>query len=463
MSEIISTIAHFLYTGFHSPSAVHHEGQPSLYDKAIKTDDDWPMGSLVKSALHFSMTSLIRRLISSSWPKSLQTDGCPTDSAYYFFTMDTLKSTAKRTLGAAPPTDAYLAWDSPGVEHPPGKDEEGTTRKIADTMIAMQKHNFDQHRHCFRATHVKTQAVVKGNLTVPSDLPEHLKQGLFAHSGTYPVIARYANEPVFLQPDTAPGPRGMGLKIFKTPTSEPRIPGHGGNKGLNTQDFLFNNAPMLELTDLNTTLDIMQTREKHFDSPTKLTAATLARTDAMKQAAPGMLPNTHIIGMPMFTQSAFRFGEYYGHMGLFPSAEAMKAREIAEKSVPSDAPPTILSDWLVEYFASHDAVYEFKIQLGTDPVHHPTEDASIVWDEKTAHWQTIGTLTFPKQEGVMKPERRTAWEEKVRLNPFKGLEAHRPLGSVNRLRGHVYAQSQRQRAELNANENVDITSADDIP
>jgi hypothetical protein len=42
-----------------------------------------------------------------------------------------------------------------------------------------------------------------------------------------------------------------------------------------TQDFFFNNAPMIELTNINTWLEIMELREKCFDSLTKLAAATL--------------------------------------------------------------------------------------------------------------------------------------------------------------------------------------------
>ena len=304
---------------------------------------------------------------------------------------------------------------------------------------------------------MKTQAVVKGTLTISSDLPGHLRQGLFAQAKSHPVAARYANEPVFLQPDTAPGPRGLGLKVFSVEGERIAI---SGNESLTTQDFTFNNAPMLELTDIDTCLDIMQLREKYFDSPTKLSLATMARTDALKQSAPGMLPNTNIISMPMFTQSAFRFGDYYGHLGLFPAIEAMTIRT---ETVPSDAAPTILSDWLTDFFGKNEAKYELKIQLGTDPVHHPTEDASVVWDEKTAPWQTLGSITFPRRDGVMSPERRTFWEERMRLDPWKGLEAHRPLGSINRLRRWVYGSSQGQRAQLNANENLSAVKFEDLP
>lgn len=365
-------------------------------------------------------------------------------------------NTAKRALSTAPPNDAYLHWDAPGVEEIK-PDEEAKARQIADTMNKMQKHNFDKHRHAFRATHVKTQGLVKGTLTVPSGLPPHLSQGLFAHPGTYPIASRYANEPVFLQSDTEPGPRGMAMKIFNIHGERLETP---GNKGLSTQDFFFNNAPMIELTDIDTCLEIMQLRERYFDNPNGLAMALKLRTDIIKQHAPGMLPNTNLISHSMYTQSAFRFGEYYGHMAMFPVLPEMK--EKSGKAVPSSGSYTQISDWLFDYFKGAPAKYEVKIQLGTSPAHHPTEDASIVWDEVTAPYQTIGTVEFPVQDSFSQ-ERRVFWEDHMVLDPWKALAAHRPLGSINRLRKVVYARSQKKRDELNAKNSSNIQNIDEMP
>jgi hypothetical protein len=194
----------------------------------------------------------------------------------------------KRALSTAPPNDAYLRWDAPGVETPKQNENE-TARKIGETMNKIQQRNFDQHRHAFRGTHVKTQGIVKGKLTVLPDLPAHLQQGLFKTPGkTYDIAARYANEPVFLQADQEPGPRGMGMRVFGAEGK--RL--EGADPDANTQDCFFNNAPMIELTDIDTCLEIMELREKYFDSPTKLAAATKLRTDAIKQSAPGMIEIT---------------------------------------------------------------------------------------------------------------------------------------------------------------------------
>jgi hypothetical protein len=264
----------------------------------------------------------------------------------------------KRALSSAPATDAYLPWNSPGVEVIK-EDEQDKIDQIKSVMSQMQKHNFDKHRHCFRATHVKTQGVVKGKLHVRDDLPSHLRQGIFSQPGQeYDVIARYANEPYLLQDDKEPGPRGMAMKVFDVHGE--RL--EGVVEDPSTQDFFFNNAPMLELTDLDTTLDIMSLREKHFDNPTALGAALKLRTDQIKQHAPYMLPNTNIIGHEMFTQSAFRFGEWYGHMGLFPIKGEMKTKGEGQQ-VTSGEPYGVLGDWLFDYFKGSEAKYEFRVCL----------------------------------------------------------------------------------------------------
>jgi hypothetical protein len=166
-------------------------------------------------------------------------------------------NTVKCALSTAPPPDAYLRWGSPRV-NTVKPDEDQNPGLIGGTMNKMQQHKFGKHRHTYRATHVKTQGIVKGKLKVLSDLSVHLRQGLLSEpERVYDIAARYvshyhpvnklalfsiyANEPVFLQPDQAPGPRGLSMRVFN-------ISGQALNSPLssaNTQDFFFNNAPMI--------------------------------------------------------------------------------------------------------------------------------------------------------------------------------------------------------------------------
>ncbi|MEJ7592136.1 MAG: hypothetical protein WKF77_11340 [Planctomycetaceae bacterium] len=74
-----------------------------------------------------------------------------------------------------------------------------------------------------------------------------------------------------------------------------------------------------------------------------------------------------------------------------------------------------------------------------DPDLH-IENASMEWLESEAgKFQPVATLTIPLQE-VDTPELRVRCERLV-FTPWHGLEAHRPLGGINRMRKAVYEAS----------------------
>lgn len=319
---------------------------------------------------------------------------------------------------------------------------------------------------------MKSLGFVKGTLTIKADLPTHLRQGICAEPGAqYPFIGRYANEPSFIKPDTERAPRGFAFKVFGVPGN--RL----SDDGLHTQDFLMNNAPQVELTDVDTTLEIIQLREKYFDSPTTLQLELAKRSDRMKQFAPGLLANHYLIGDEFFTQcelqipyhqcwsslmntASFSFGPYAAHISLSPISSDQQ--EYHNKLIPSDAGPTFHRDSLQEYYKTHSAKYTLRAQFASDLSKHAVEDASTEWDVKTAPWHDLATLDIPAQE-TYSDARRLWWEEKIALSPWSGLEAHRPLGSINRLRNRVYAMGRAHRAERNAQEVKFPAEADEMP
>lgn len=85
-----------------------------------------------------------------------------------------------------------------------------------------------------------------------------------------------------------------------------------------------------------------------------------------------------------------------------------------------------------------------------------------MWDEATAPYQTLGIVTFPPQNSFDQ-QRRVFWEDRLSLDPWRGLADHRPLGGINRLRRGVYPNSKKQRDSLNASKSEDVRSIDEIP
>lgn len=63
----------------------------------------------------------------------------------------------------------------------------------------------------------------------------------------------------------------------------------------------------------------------------------------------------------------------------------------------------------------------------------------------------------------MAAERRTFWEDRIKLSPRDTLAAHQPLGSINRLRKIVYDMSRIKREAVNAIPTKAVNSSDELP
>lgn len=126
-----------------------------------------------------------------------------------------------------------------------------------------------------------------GKFTVKDNLPAHLAQGMFAKPGQYDMIMRYSSLTPKLVPDNISAPRGIGMKIF----------GVEGEKiwgeDKKTQDWTFNNYPILELRDPKTTYEIADSLEKNWNDLPTFAKEQAERVDADVATMGGGLPRQH--------------------------------------------------------------------------------------------------------------------------------------------------------------------------
>ena len=353
----------------------------------------------------------------------------------------------------------YVRYDDPTVS-PSIENEEGLVSEIISLINRVQQHNFSLHRHWFRGTHVKTQAVVIGALNVQPDLPPHLAVGICSPENAkkpHSVALRFANEPSFMTPDTAPGPRGCGMKIFNVDGNFMDPVG----ERTRTQDMTFNNAPILELKDLPTTVEVFRIRENNFFNPDKINDEIKKRDDKDVQLAPAQLPNQNFVSYVMYSQSAYRWGDYVAKYALFPTSKIQQ--ELESQKIDENSDPDQHTLWLQRYFEDHDAEYDLRVQLCCDLDEQSVENTQMQWDEEKYPFGTVAKVVFPKQQGMMDGKRRTFWEEQMKLNVWYGLKEHEPLGSVNRLRKELYKASAKKREEGNAGRIKEVKSVDEIP
>ena len=98
-----------------------------------------------------------------------------------------------------------------------------------------------------------------------------------------------------------------------------------------------------------------------------------------------------------------------------------------------------------EHFASHGAEWELRVQLCTDLEAMPIEDASVPWPEDKSPFVTVARIVVPPQI-AWNDQRSVEMDDGLSFSPWHGLAAHRPLGSINRVRRAAYSASAGTRS-----------------
>lgn len=311
-----------------------------------------------------------------------------------------------------------------------------------------------------------------GKFIVHDNLPEHLSQGMFKEPGVYDVIMRYSSLTPKIVPDNAPAPRGIGMKIF----------GIEGEKiwgeDKKTQDWTFNNYPVLELRDPQTTYDIADALERNWNDIPKFAEEQSKRVDADVATLGGGLPRQHskfytlsmlagrhlnraVYAMPEYSQSAYRHGDYVAKYGVFPLSKEQLDR--VDDDIKDDDPINIISQENRRFHMAHKVTYSFCAQLLQDLTEQPVEDIGIEWDPKKYPFEQVATLEFEPQDSWL-PEFRTWWDDRITVNSWHGLKEHQPLGSTNRMRKVVYAESRKLRLRVNGyRDYIEPGSVQEVP
>src|SRR5262249_36410571 len=121
-----------------------------------------------------------------------------------------------------------------------------------------------------------------------------------------------------------------------------------------------------------------------------------------------------------------------------------------------------IRDFVVAFFRDKAAEYELRVQLCTDLEHMPIEDASIAWLEALSPPQTVARISIPRQDAD-NPARRAYADDVLSFNPWRCLDAHRPLGSIMRLRKEAYRLSSTFRHEKNGKPMIEPKDISEYP
>ncbi|MET1162090.1 MAG: catalase family protein [Pseudoxanthomonas sp.] len=347
------------------------------------------------------------------------------------------------------------------------EDEAQTAQDIAETMLKIAATTYADGGHALRSVHAKSHGLLKAELEVLPDLPRFLAQGLFAKPGCYPAIMRFSTIPGDLLDDKVSTPRGLALKILDVEGERLE-----GSENETTQDFIMVNGPRFSART-----------GKAFLRSLKLVAATTDKAEGAKEALSAVLrgteklveafggnsgslralggePPNHILGETFFAQLPFRHGEHIAKLQLVPVSAGLTA--LTGQPIDLADSENAIRNALVEHFRTQGGQWELRAQLCTNVYDMPIDDPTAEWSEHNSPYIAVARVSAPPQSG-WSPQRSAAIDDAMGFSPWQGLQAHRPLGAIMRMRKLAYASSQRFRSERNPQPVHEPRSLDEIP
>lgn len=360
----------------------------------------------------------------------------------------------------------------PPIEYDPRyevleEDEGDTQADLLDVLHSIADTTFRDTGKPLRSVHAKSHGLLRAELRVLPDLPSVLAQGLFAAPASYPVVMRLSTTPGDVLEDSVSTPRGVALKVLGVQGE--RLP---GTEGDTTQDFVLVNGT----TFLNA-------GPKAFLGGLKMLAATTDKAPALKKMLSAALrqvekavekaggesaslkglggqPATHPLGETFYSQVPFLFGSYMAKFSLVPTAVGLTTLKDAPVDYASD--PDVLRKVVGDYFAQQGGEWDLRVQFCTNIEEMPIEDASSEWAEELSPYVTVARVVAPPQAGWSEAL-SAAVDEGMSFSVWHGLAAHRPLGSINRVRRAAYDMSSKLRARRRGAPIVEPASLDDLP
>ena len=338
-------------------------------------------------------------------------------------------------LSAAALTPAYAAPNSDGEEVPAAE------RAALDEVKEMIRKEVTDHARkdgrAFRDAHRKHHGCVRATFTVKGDLPSDLAQGLFSAPASYPAFVRYSNGSGKAQDDQEGDGRGMAVKVLGVKGArnldDPQEEG-------SSQDFVMVNHPVF----------FVRNAEKYVGFQRALQGNVMWWV-----FNPVRFFHEGLIGLSILMKTMVNplEADYFSMVPSKLGSEQMKFRatpcpggKFANASTTKDR----LRENLTGTLTTSSACFLFQVQTRTRPDLMPIEDPTIEWREKDSPFRTVAEISIPMQQ----PEQGEACEA-VSFNPWNGLQDHRPLGGISRVRKEVYQTISRLRHEINKQTRVE--------
>ncbi len=344
---------------------------------------------------------------------------------------------------------AWWAWQHSGPvsaqeQIPAG--ETTMTQEVIQTAVRIVDQHRDNTRY-LRDAHAKAHGCLKAEVQVLTDLAPDLRQGVFSEAGkTWQATLRLSNGNAYPQFDSMRDARGMALKLLDVPGTQLLK----DRQGRGEQDFVMFNHPNFFVSDV---AEYRQNVAAQADG--KKVLAFFPGWDprswqvrhlfiALATLAPAPTSPTQ---STYFSVSPYKFGNANAKFRVAPDPDSCPSYTLPAQN---QALPNFLRSALNQQLSTDrvPACFVLQIQRQDPRAYMPIEDTSIEWQESDAPFETVARIRIPAQD-FDTPALNLQCDNQS-FNPWFGLEAHRPIGGINRLRKAVYEAVSDYRHARNA-------------
>jgi catalase len=290
-----------------------------------------------------------------------------------------------------------------------------------------------------RDVHAKAHGCVQALVDVAKNLAPAFRQGIFAEPGKqYRAWIRFSSGNTWPQADSERDARGFALKVMGVPGPKLLEP----EATADTQDFVLINSPVFFIRNVQeyakfTRILADGSRLGYFFNQGSWNPLTWRVRDMILALKTLKAPPDSLLHTRYFSLSAYKFGL---DMNVKVSAAPCTRQPVAK--VDRKNPDFLRAEMKAE-LSNDEACFELMVQPQVPGRNMPVEDPTVEWSERDSPFVTVATITVRKQE--FDTDRQNTFCENLSFSPWHAIDAHRPVGGLNRIRKAVYLEDARYR------------------
>ncbi|KAL0480661.1 hypothetical protein AKO1_006850 [Acrasis kona] len=312
----------------------------------------------------------------------------------------------------------------------PEPEEQVDVKEIAALVVKTINETYVQKGEFVRRdAHPKAHGCPRAIFKVLDNIPSEFRHGIFTNSSqSYKAYIRFSNGSPSVNHDLRPDSRGFALKLLGV---------HGkklleDEQDATTQDFVGANKPEFFLSTTSDYLTFFKmVRRGGLDLIKWLIGGQKFReVNAARKFIFTVIGN--VLSTQYFSATPYRLGPEVTVKWSVQPVDCYTGVPV------SDRLPGMSNDYLTERLKeslnAEETCFDFLVQKQENACEQPMEDPVTEW---TTPFVRLARITVPVQE-LDQSEEGKLFCENLSFSPWHSLEAHQPLGNVNRARKVVY-------------------------